>query len=360
MPSLTQITRRTAALLLISTLAACGGGGGDGGSGAGSGGGSEGGGNTGGGDNGGGNNGGGTGGGTGNQAVTGTYKMGGQTATSHAQMLDAANSMGADGYALFSSLAGSISPTSTEIGDFYLTDTAHAGRKFSYVNPAAQPSRTAFLAQLNQQGSSGYMYKSDAVFSDVSDIRSVYVKDNSRSDQFSYRTVTPVATTAEAFATELNGQGAEGYRYLGPQIVNNELFSLYAKRNDSVTYTYQVDKVGSASSAADAAEMRTRLAQKGADGWFIRGTQGLGGDPMNLNYVDVFEKSSAQNGAIEYLVEASASSDSLTTQLSNMNANAANGFFYFSGIMTADGKTSTIYVKNSAWMINPLAGVTFP
>ncbi|WP_427772007.1 hypothetical protein [Comamonas thiooxydans] len=352
-----QITRRTAALLLISTLAACGGGG-DGGSGGntGGGGGSEGGG----GNTGGGNTGGGNGGGTGNQAVTGTYKMGGQTATSHAQMLNDANSMGADGYALFSSLAGSIGPTGAVIGDFYLTDTAHAGRKFSYVNPAAQPSRTAFLAQLNQQGSRGYMYKSDAVFNDVSDNRSVYVKDNSRSDQFSYRTVTPVATTAEAFATELNGQGAEGYRYLGPQIVNNELFSLYAKRNDSVTYTYQVDKLGSASSAADAAAMRTRLAPKGADGWFIRGTQGLGSDPMNMNYVDVFEKSSAQNGAIEYLVEASASSDSLATQLNNMNANAAKGFFYFSGIVTADGKTSTIYVKNSAWMINPLAGVTFP
>lgn len=352
MPSLMQITRRTAALLLISTLAACGGGG-DGGSGGsnGGGGGSEG---------GGGNTGGGNGGGTGNQAVTGTYKLGGQTAASHAQMLNAANSMGADGYALFSSLAGSISPTTTEIGDFYLTDTAHAGRKFSYVNPAAQSSRIAFLAQLNQQGSSGYMYKSDAVFSDVSDIRSVYVKDNSRSDQFSYRTVTPVAKTAEDFAAELNGQGAAGYRYLGSQIINNELFSLYAKRNDSVTYTYQVDKLGSSFSAADAAAMRTRLAPKGADGWFIRGTQGLGSDPMNMNYVDVFEKSSAQNGAIEYLVEASASSDSLTTQLNNMNANAAKGFFYFSGIMTADGKTSTIYVKNSAWMINPLAGVTFP
>ena len=349
MPSLKQVTRRTAALLLISTLAACGGGGGDGGSGTG-------GGNTGGGDNGGGNG----GGSNGNQAVTGTYKMGGQTAASHAQMLNAANSMGADGYALLSSLAGSISSTGSEIGDFYLTDTAHAGRKFSYVNPAAQPSRIGFLAQLNQQGSSGYMYKSDAVFSDVSDIRSVYVKDHSRSDQFSYRTVTPVATTAEAFATELNGQGAEGYRYLGPQVVNNELFSLYAKRNDSVTYTYQVDKLPSASSAADAAAMRTRLAQKGADGWFMRGTQGLGSDPMNMNYVDVFEKSSAQNGAIEYLVEASAGSDSLTTQLSNMNANAANGFFYFSGIMTADGKTSTLYAKNSAWMIHPLAGVSFP
>lgn len=349
-----QLTRRSAALLMLASLAACGGG--DGGSdGVGIGGGSDGGsgGNSGGG-SGGGNSGGGNGGG--NQAVTGIYKMGGQAATSHAQMLDAANSMGADGYALFGSLASSVGP----IGDFYLTDTAHAGRKFSYVNPAAQPSRTAFLAQLNQQGSSGYMYKSGAAFPDVSDNRSVYVKDNSRSDQFSYRTVTPVATTAEAFATELNGQGAEGYRYLGPQIVNNELFSLYAKRNDSVTYSYQVDKLGSAFSAADAAAMRARLAPKGADGWFIRGTQGLGSDPMNMNYVDVFEKSSAQNGSIEYLVEASASSDSLTTQLSNMNANAANGFFYFSGIVTADGKTSTIYVKNSAWMINPLAGVTFP
>lgn len=355
-----QLTRRSAALLMLASLAACGGG--DGGSdGGGIGGGSDGGsgGNSGGG-SGGGNGGGGNGGGTGNQAVTGTYKLGGQTATSHAQMLDAANSMGADGYVLFSSLAGSITSTGAEIGDFYLTDTAHAGRKFSYVNPAAQPSRTAFLAQLNQQGSSGYMYKSDAVFSDVSDIRSVYVKDNSRSDQFSYRTVTPVGTTAEGFAAELNGQGAEGYRYLGPQIINNELFSLYAKRNDSVTYSYQVDKLASPSSAADAAAMRARLAPKGADGWFIRGTQGLGSDPMNMNYVDVFEKSSAQNGAIEYLVEASSVNDALTTQLSNMNANAANGFFYFSGIMTADNKTSTIYVKNSAWMINPLAGVSFP
>lgn len=79
--------------------------------------------------------------------------------------------------------------------------------------------------------------------------------------------------------------------------------------------------------------MRARLAQKGADGWFIRGTQGLGSDPMNMNYVDVFEKSSAQNGAIEYLVEASSVNDALTTQLSNMNANAAESFFYFGGIV---------------------------
>lgn len=350
-----QLTRRSAAMLMLASLAACGGGGG-GNDGGGIGGGSDGGPGEG---NGGGNSGGGNDGGTGNQAVTGTYKLGGQTATSHAQMLDAANSMGADSYVLFGPLVGAISATGAEIGDFYLTDTAHAGRKFSYVNPAAQPSRIGFLAQLNQQGSSGYMYKSDAVFSDISDTRSIYVKDNSRSDQFSYRTVAP-ATTAENFAAELNAQGVEGYRYLGPQMVSNEMFSLYAKRNDSVTYSYQVDKLSSPSSAADAVEMRARLAQKGADGWFIRGTQGLGNDPMSMSYVDVFEKSSAQNGAIEYLVEAASINDALTTQLSNMNANAAKGFFYYSGIVTADNKTSTIYVKNIAWMIHPLAGVSFP
>jgi hypothetical protein len=327
-------------VVVAETEAAAGGGGG---------------GNTGGGDNGGGNG----GGGTGNQAVTGTYKMGGQTAASHVQMLNAANSMGADGYALLSSLAGSISSSGSEIGDFYLTDTAHAGRKFSYVNPAAQPSRIGFLALLNQQGSSGYMYKSDAVFSDVSDIRSVYVKDHSRSDQFSYRTVTPVATTAEAFAAELNGQGAEGYRYLGPQIVNNEQFSLYAKRNDSVTYTYQLDSsqriLGRRCSSDENAP-----GPKGCGRLVHPRHAGSGQRPDEHELCGCLREKLGTEWRHRVSGRGLGSSDSLTTQLSNMNANAANGFFYFSGIMTADGKTSTLYAKNSAWMIHPLAGVTFP
>ena len=131
--------------------------------------------------------------------MTGTYKLK-AGASSHAQMLTDVNSMGADGYVFLSSLAGTYTATSVEIGDFYLSDTAHAGRKFSYVNPAAASTMADFVTQLNQQGSSGYMYKSDAVFGSVSDIRSVYVKDNSRSDQFSYKAVSPVGVTAAAFA----------------------------------------------------------------------------------------------------------------------------------------------------------------
>ena len=72
-----------------------------------------------------------------------------------------------------------------------------SGRKFSYVNPASPGSMSDFLNQLNQQGSSGYTHKSGAAFpNEGNDFREIYVKDNSRSDQFTYRTVTPVATTA--------------------------------------------------------------------------------------------------------------------------------------------------------------------
>ena len=203
------------------------------------------------------------------------------------------------------------------------------------------------------------MYKSDAIFPGASDIRSVYVKDNSRSDQFSYKAVSPVGVTAQAFSTELNTQGAAGYRYLGPQIDSKgQIFSLYAKRNDSVTYQYQIISLNMPYSAADNAGLQKLLTDKGAQGWFMRGTEGLGS--MGSTFVDVYEKSSAQSGAIEYKVESGPTSSALQTQLTNMNANAANGFFFLSQFGTADGKFSNISVKNSVWMIHPLAGVSFP
>ena len=290
--------------------------------------------------------------------MTGTYKLK-AAATNHAQMLSDANSMGADGYVFLSSLAGTYTATSVEIGDFYLTDTAHTGRKFSYINPAAASTMADFVTQLNQQGSSGYMYKSDAVFSNVSDIKSVYVKDNSRSDQFTYRAVSPVGVTAAAFSAELNAQGAAGYRYLGPQIDSKgTIFSLYAKRNDSVTYKYDVIPLSSASPAADNAGLQKLLTDKGSQGWFMRGTEGLGA--LGTTFVDVYEKSSAQSGAIEYLVESTSSNVPVQTQLTSMNTNAAKGFFYLSQFSTNDGKFSNISVKNSVWMIHPLAGVSFP
>lgn len=290
--------------------------------------------------------------------MTGTYKLK-ASVNSHAQMLTDANTMGADGFVLLSSLGGAMTATEMEMGDFYLTDTAHAGRKFSYTNPVAAGTMADFVAQLNQQGSSGYMYKSDAAFGDVSEIRSVYVKDNSRTDQFSYKAVSPVGVTAEAFSAELNAQGAAGYRYLGPQIdTKGVIFSLFSKRNDNVTYQYQVTPLNTASSAADNASLKKLLAEKGAQGWYMRGVEGLGS--MGSTFVDVYEKSSAQSGAIEYLVESSSTSVPLQTQLSSMNANAANGFFFYSQMGTNDGKFSTISIKNSVWMIHPLAGVSFP
>jgi hypothetical protein len=106
------------------------------------------------------------------------------------------------------------------------------------------------------------MYKSDAVFSDVSDIRSVYVKDNSRSDQFSLQNGDARGTTAEAFAAELNGQGAEAIAIWVPRSSTTSCSACMPSAMTASPTTYQVDKLTSASSAADAAAMRTRLAQR--------------------------------------------------------------------------------------------------
>lgn len=355
MTTTAQMTRRTAAMLLIASLAACGGGGGGSGEGGNSGGGEPGGSN--GGGTGGGSGGGEVGGGSdpGSSAVTGTYSLK-SAANNHTQLLADANSMGQQGYVLLSTLGTNTMPTS--MGDFYVSDTTHTGHKFSYVQQAAVGTKAEFVAQLNQQGANGYVFKSGAVFADPSDIRSVFVKDDSRSDAFSYEVTSP-ASTAAAFSEELNKRGARGYRYMGPQFLNNEIFGLYIKRNDNVSYQYEVENLSGASLAADSAGLQKLLADKGAQGWLARGAEGVG-DPMAMNFVAIYEKSSAQSGAVEYLVEAASGNASLEDMKNQMNVNAGKGFFFWSEMGTADNKFSTISIKNNVWLIHPLAGVSFP
>lgn len=355
----TQLTRRSAALLMLASLAACGGGGGDGGSaGGGSGGGSEGGS----GGNGTGPGGGETGGGS-SGPVTGSYSLR-TAATGHDQMLSDANTLGAQGFVLVSALATQMTATSPGvIGDFYVSDTAHAGHKFAYLLQPQPGNLTEFLAQLNQQGGNGYMFKSGSVFGNVSDIRNVYVKDTSRSDQFSYEASTTIPQTPQAMADEINRQGARGLRYLGQYSIGTALiFSLYVKRNDSVTYQYTLENQSHPMGPADRAALQSQLAAKGAQGLFFRGTEvfGQSANPAQQEYADVYEKSSALNGTIEYLVKAASTGDSLDDILKSMNGNAANGFFWLSQTMTSDMKMSTVSVKNGGSLLHPLAGVSFP
>lgn len=337
-----DISRRAAAVVVIALLAACGGGGG----------GSD--------DSGGGNGGGGGGGGGGGSnpgtptAVTGQYRLQ-PAATDFTGALAAMNAQGAQGYAYVSALGASGAPG--VFGDFYVSDTAHAASRLEYVTEPALTSADAALAQMNARGAQGYAYKAGAAYGTTLPIeqRSIYVKDTSRSTTYTYeRRASTSATTRAAYEAQLNEQGARGYRLVGPMFVSGDQFTLYVKDNSGTTYSYSLrDWVGSMG-AADGAALQTQLTEMGAQGYMYQGGMGLQGQT-----VVQFEKSSAQNGAVEYVVEESKLT-SLEQMLARMNERAAQGFFLFSDVVANDGKTYTISVKNAPALRHPLAGISFP
>jgi hypothetical protein len=151
-----ELTRRSAALVLLASLAACGGGGGGGSGGIGE----PGGGDPGNGGNPGtpGNPGGGT-----PTPVTGQYRM--ETgAENFDAALSAMNSLGSQGYAFTYSLAVGGATFPVPIGDFYVTDTAHTGTRLDYRMVPDVAGVSALVAQLNAQGAQGYLYKSGMAF----------------------------------------------------------------------------------------------------------------------------------------------------------------------------------------------------
>ena len=342
----TQMTRRAAGLLLLASLDACGGGDGDGSGNTGGGGGGSGGGGNGGG-SGGGGGGGGNGNGGGGNSVTGSYSLK-PAAGSETQMLNDANAMGATGFALLSSLGAGNGHS----GDFYVSDTAHAGHQFTYMVQPAQATASVFLTQLNQHGSNGYRFKSFSAFGAPGGMSNLFVKNSSRSDQFSYETGASAGLSRQQWQVELNEKGARGFHWIGPAMLSNgDTVNLYVKRSDGVTYAYELE-----SELDDTlANMQTHWNSKGAEGWLARGSVSLDTDS-----VDIYEKSSVQSGAVEYRVEPRAAGLSPEDMKDQMNANAADGFFFFSEIVDSAAAQGVISIKNGGLLDHPLAGVSFP
>lgn len=342
----TQMTRRAAGLLLLASLAACGGGDGDGsGNTGGGGGGGSGGGGNGGGSGGGG--GGGNGNGGGGNSVTGSYSLK-PAASSEAQMLNDANAMGATGFALLSSLGAG----NGQSGDFYVSDTAHAGHQFTYMVQPAQATASVFLTQLNQHGSNGYRFKSFSAFGAPGGMSNLFVKNSSRSDQFSYEASASAGLTQSQWQVELNEKGARGFHWIGPAMLSGgDMVNLYVKRSDGVTYEYALE----AELDDRLANMQAHWNSKGAEGWLARGSVAL-----DSSSVEVYEKSSAQSGAVEYRVEPQAQGLSPENMKDQMNANAADGFFFFSEIVDSTSAVGVISIKNGGLLDHPLAGVSFP
>ncbi|QIL83267.1 hypothetical protein G7047_27495 [Diaphorobacter sp. HDW4A] len=289
--------------------------------------------------------------------MTGQYRLE-AAASSFSGALATANQLGAQGYALISTLGAGVG-NNIAMGDFYVSDTAHKNARIDYVADADVASVSALVAQANLRGAQGYLYKSGAVFpANQNDIRNLYVRDASLGQTYTYEAVTSdnSAASAKNLGDELTRQGSRGFRWLGPMIIGSQMFNMYCKDSIGTTYDYTLATPSSQYGEKNGAELKKVLDAMGAQGRLSRGELIIGGGAA----VSVWEKSSKQSGAIQYLVESDVSTDTLAKMKSRLDANAAKGFFFLTGYGTSDNVIHNVSTLNAATVLHPLAGVAFP
>lgn len=294
-------------------------------------------------------------------SVTGQYRQE-SAATSMEAALAAMNAQGAQGYAFVSTFVADAGGSAQASGDFYLQDTAHAGSRLQYAAIAQPATADALLALLNQQGAGGFAYKAPLSFGSASGIQGLFVKDTSKSLTYTYeRQPMSSALSRDGFVAQLNAQGARGFRLVGPMVAGSESFNLYMKDSSANTYAY-VGLDGLPSSPATYGDaLRQRLDEQGGQGRLWIGDFVLQAGAS----ASIFEKSAAQSGAIRYSVEPSSGTQSLAQLQSQFNARAAQGLFYYSDVGVTDLGTSqsarfSVSVGGALAMRNPLAGITYP
>ena len=136
-----------------------------------------------------------------------------------------------------------------------------------------------------------------------------------------------------------------------------QMRGLFVKNSTASTYEYTLDTLGTGQyTEADGKALQSALDTQGAAGRLTRGALILAKEVT----VSVYEKSSQQQGAIRYLLDAASSVEPLESINARFNTNAAKGFFFLTGSVTADGAMFAISVQNAVSLTNPLAGPTFP
>lgn len=293
-------------------------------------------------------------------AVTGQFHLEGPAATS-AQGLATLNALGQQGYAFVSSIASYTGNPLPVIGDLYVKDSAHAASKLVYQSLAPGANASAAVTQLNQQGANGFMYKGDVAYgTGTTDIRSLFVKDSTRSTTFTYEVQaggSPVAKSA--LLAQLNAQGARGFRFVSAVAFNggNDIQNLYVKTSaPAATYTYSFVDVASPFGTANGAALKQQLNDKGATGSIFRGAFVV--DNFTTGVL-IFEKASTQTTAITYELIPVDKNATLAEVVARANVRAAAGEFLFGDLVTDDGAFHTVYVKGGE-LRHPLSGAVFP
>ncbi len=261
--------------------------------------------------------------------------------------LAAMNALGARGYAFVSVLAQADGS-----GDFYLSDSAHQGVRLEYALAPQAASSEAELARCNQQGASGWAFKGPVGYGGA--VYTLFVRETGGKQRFVYEKMPlPTALSQAGFQAQLNAQGARGFRLVGPMSVGGEIFNLYVKDASTTTYSYSLQDITDMHLPQ---VLLKRLETMGAQGYLYLGGMVLAGSTG----AQVYEKSSAQSGRVDYHLQELPDQTSLAQFLDGLNERAAQGYFFYGELVLGGQRVHKLSVRGAVALRHPLAGITFP
>ena len=74
----------------------------------------------------------------------------------------------------------------------------------------------------------------------------------------------------------------------------------------------------------------------------------------------VYEKSSAQSGRVDYHLQELPDQTSLAQFLDGLNERAAQGYFFYGELVLGGQRVHKLSVRGAVALRHPLAGITFP
>lgn len=199
----------------------------------------------------------------------------------------------------------------------------------------AIPANSAFASQLNAEGANGWRYISGVAFNTGGsvDMKELFAKSDNTT--YGYELLSSPATAA-ALQAQLDAQGARGFVYGGPDMRG----TIYRKDNGSAaTYSYRVI-------AAPATETTTELLAQdkaqGAEGYYhVSGSLMVGGSTVRL-YQKVAGSSAAYD--VEILPVSATEADFLA----QLNAQGARGYRFKSGYSFGSEGLRNLYDKDTS------------
>jgi hypothetical protein len=215
--------------------------------------------------------------------------------------------------------------------------------------------KDAFVAQMNAQGTRGY------VFYGPTTAGTIYVKE-SGSTTYSYEVLSAAGNTTNAgFLTQVNAQGDRGFGYIGSYIFGlnaADTVNFYGKVTGSAAkYSYRLEPLLNAPD--------TFIAQanaQGLQGFKFQSGAVFTGEPANSGnqFKALYVKDTSQSATFDWKAISTVSTP--MTFVNQANNEAASGYIFLSGYVFVDGPTNifrNLYFK-AANCTGPLCRISGP